>query len=292
MWCAHRTRSGSKTTQGVEKAVTDRSPFPANLYTSGMFDQVLQALRRTRVGHADFGHVDQANSAGNLFAGHFDGVTTVGEEFGSSRLGIGVMHDLDGEVVSLRGTTWAVPPDGTPREVDPDDTVAFGIAAHGGIRHSLALPEGSTLEDIVGAIDVFIAKHHASPTDTVCAIEITGSFRDVLLRTVHHPDYEGESLGDIIDDEIRFSFPQWQGTLVGFRYPDQTDGSTIPGLHLHGIDHERRSGGHVRNATVVSVTAHIWLDELGMTADGMVSGADAAIDFSKYEGPVAGNKEE
>jgi acetolactate decarboxylase len=234
----------------------------------------------------DFGHVDQANSAGNLFAGHFEGVTTVEQEFGSSRLGIGVMHDLDGEVISVHGTTWAVPPDGTPRVVDADDTVAFGIAAHGGIRHALSLPEGSTLDDITTAIDAFIATQHASPADTVCALEITGSFRDVLLRTVHHPDYEGESLGEIIDDEIRFSFPAWQGTLVGFRYPDDTDGSTIPGLHLHGIDEARSSGGHVRNATVVSVTTHIWLDELGMTADSSTDTTDTAIDFSKYEGPV------
>lgn len=251
-----------------------------------MFDHVLHALRKTRVGRVDCGHVDQANSAGNLFAGHFEGVTTVEQEFGSSRLGIGVMHDLDGEVISVHGTTWAVPPDGTPRVVDPDDTVAFGIAAHGGIRHSLSLREGSTLDDINTAIDAFITTQHAAPADTVCALEITGSFRDVLLRTVHHPDYEGESLGEIIDDEIRFSFPAWQGTLVGFRYPDDTDGSTIPGLHLHGIDESRSSGGHARNATVVTVTAHIWLDELGMTADSRTDTTDTAIDFTKYEGPV------
>ena len=73
------------------------------------------------------GEVLQTGSAGVLFHGDYSAVTTVGEEFGQSRLGIGVMHDLDGEIVSINGTAWCIPVDGRPRELDPDEGIAFGI---------------------------------------------------------------------------------------------------------------------------------------------------------------------
>ena len=192
-----------------------------------MRDDHLHALRRSRVHGPRHGEVEQAGTASQLFAGHFEGIATVEEEFGSSRLGIGVMHDLDGEVVSINGTTWAIPSSGTPQIVAPSDTIAFGISAHGGTRHELAIEPGADLEGIQQAIDTTLSALHEDHEHIVCAVSITGSFRDVLLRTVHHPDYEGETLGEIIDDEIRFVFNQWQGSVVGFRYPDHSTGQTI-----------------------------------------------------------------
>lgn len=47
------------------------------------------------------------------------------------------MHDLEGELVSLRGTTWRVPIEGTPEVVDPGEEIAFGIAPTGGIPHTI-----------------------------------------------------------------------------------------------------------------------------------------------------------
>ena len=91
-------------------------------------------------------------------------------------------------------------------------------------------------------------------SQVVCAIEMHGrlpmSFSGQLLR--HSID--GETLGEIIDDEVRFAFPTWTGTMVGFRFPDSSKGETIPGLHLHGIADDRQSGGHLRSMIVDNVT--------------------------------------
>ena len=251
-----------------------------------MRDDHLHALRRSRVHGPRHGEVEQAGTASQLFAGHFEGIATVEEEFGSSRLGIGVMHDLDGEVVSINGTTWAIPSSGTPQIVAPSDTIAFGISAHGGTRHELAIEPGADLEGIQQAIDKTLSALHEDHEHIVCAVSITGSFRDVLLRTVHHPDYEGETLGEIIDDEIRFFFNQWQGSVVGFRYPDHSTGQTIPGLHLHALAADLLSGGHVRNITTETVTAELWVDELHITG-GDDPSPEAEVDFERYEGPVS-----
>jgi len=251
-----------------------------------MRDDHLHALRRSRVHGPRHGEVEQAGTASQLFAGHFEGIATVEEEFGSSRLGIGVMHDLDGEVVSINGTTWAIPSSGTPQIVAPSDTIAFGISAHGGTRHEFAIEPGADLEGIQQAIDKTLSALHEDHEHIVCAVSITGSFRDVLLRTVHHPDYEGETLGEIIDDEIRFAFDQWQGSVVGFRYPDHSTGQTIPGLHLHALGADLLSGGHVRNLTTEKITAELWVDDLHITG-GDDPSPEAEVDFERYEGPVS-----
>ncbi len=261
-----------------------------------MHDSVLARIRETfHLRHSypegDHGAVDQARGAGRLFAGDYSTSTTAGEEFGDSRLGLGVMHDLDGEIISVRGVTWRVPVDGTPIEVGPDEGIAFGIAAHGGRVHSLSLAPGLDVDGLVSAIDDYLESTHVDHEQVVCAVEIDGGFTDVLLRTVAPPTHEHEKLGDIIDDETRFAFNAWSGIVVGFRFPDETAGQTIPRLHLHGISHDATTGGHVRNLTTGDVKALIWVDDLHPIHDrdvaaGEQTSDDVDVDFSRFEGKV------
>lgn len=255
-----------------------------------MHDAVLARLRESLHRHhaSSEGEVDQARSAGRLFAGDFSASTTAGDEFGRSRLGLGVMHDLDGEVVSVRGVVWRVPVDGVPVEVAPDEGIAFGVSAHGGRQHPLDIPAGLDVDGLLAAIDAYLERTHIDHEQVVCAVEIVGEFTDVVVRTVAPPTREHESLGEIIDHETRFSFPTWHGTIVGFRFPDGTSGQTIPGLHLHAIADDASSGGHVRNATTAHVSASIWVDELHPIHDvvGAQEDDDVTVDFHRYEGQV------
>jgi len=235
------------------------------------------------------GFVEQARAASRLFAGDFSEAETVGHQFGDSVLGIGVMHDILGEVVSLRGETWRVPVTGVPTPVAATDGVAFAVAAHGGRRHRLRVLPGSDLKATQLAVDDYLFRHHHDSEQVVCAIEMRGQFSDVVLRTVAPPRYEGETLGEIIDDEARFVFPSWTGTMVGFRFPDSSEGEVIPGLHLHGIADNRQSGGHLRSMIAEKVTTHLWIDELHPIRDrgtGEVVTDAGPIDFDRYEGPV------
>lgn len=228
-----------------------------------MRDHVLERLRGSLgLSHAGRGEVSQTSGAGRLFQGDYSASTTVGDEFGRSRLGLGVMRDLEGEIVSVKGTTWCVPVDGQPREVDPSEGIAFGIAAHGGVKHVVPMTEGSIFEEILAGIDAYLESTHLDHEAVVCAIEIVGTFTDVMLRTVAPPTYLNESLMEVIEDETRFEFDVWSGTLVGFRFPDTSNGDLIPGLHLHAIAKDLLSGGHVRLARTDNVKVNVWVDEL------------------------------
>jgi len=172
------------------------------------------------------------------------------------------MQDLNGEVVSVKGTTWRVPVNGVPIEVSPSEGIAFGIAAHGGREHQIEIPIGSDMTGILSAIDTYLGEHHVDHEDVVCAIEIAGSFTDVLLRTEAPATFPNETLSEVLEHETRFEFEQWRGTLVGFRFPDENDGQTIPGLHFHAISFDHNSGGHVHKVVTADVVATLWVDEL------------------------------
>ena len=255
-----------------------------------MHDAALARIRRVlhhrRAAH---GEVDQTRTAGQLFNGDYSASTSAGREFGGSRLGLGVMHDLEGEVVSVRGRTWRIPVEGTPIEVGAEEGIAFGVAAHGGREHAFEIAPGRDTDGMLEAIDAYLQATHVDHEHVVCAVEIEGEFTDVTLRTVAPPTHDHESLGEIIDDETRFAFSTWSGVLVGFRFPDHTSGDTIPGLHLHGLSADRMSGGHVRTATTARVTARIWVDELvpvvgSQRSDDTTTTNDTTIDFARYEG--------
>jgi len=227
-----------------------------------MRDRILEQVRKTfhlRYGH---GSVHQSRGAGQLFQGDFSSSTTAGAEFAGSRLGLGVMHDLDGEVVSVAGKTWRVPVSGVPIEVSPFEGIAFGIAAHGGREHLIEIPAGQDMTGILASIDAYLAQGHVDHENVVCAIEIDGSFTDLLLRTEAPPTFENETLGEILQHETRFEFDNWRGTLVGFRFPDATNDHVIPGLHFHAISHDLTSGGHVHQVVTADVIATVWVDEL------------------------------
>ena len=227
-----------------------------------MRDAILERVRNTFHLKHGRGIVEQSGGAGALFNGDFSSNTTAGAEFAGSRLGLGVMDGLNGEVVSVKGTTWRIPESGVPVEVSPSEGIAFGIAAHGGREHQVAIPAGCNMSGILSAIDAYLAENHVDHEDVVCAVEIVGSFSYVLLRTEAAPTFPEETLAQVLEHEIRFEFDEWRGTLVGFRFPDESDGQTIPGLHFHAISADQDSGGHVHEVVTTDVLATIWVDEL------------------------------
>jgi len=227
-----------------------------------MRDAILERVRNTFHLKHGRGIVEQSGEAGALFNGDFSSNTTAGAEFAGSRLGLGVMDGLNGEVVSVRGTTWRIPESGVPVEVSPSEGIAFGIAAHGGRKHQIVIPTGSDMTGILHAIDLYLAGNHVDHEDVVCAVEIVGVFNNVLLRTEAAPTFPEETLTQVLEHEIRFEFGEWRGTLVGFRFPDASDGQTIPGLHFHAISADQDSGGHVHEVVTNDVVATIWVDEL------------------------------
>jgi len=224
-----------------------------------MFDPALAA--------AAHGHITQVDTFTDLYRAHYEAHTTVAETFRDVTLGLGVAEACDGEIVAFDGKVWRVPADGYPVPAEPSLGLPFAVVALGGMPIDTPVPPGSTMDDITTLVaDVVTAGDLTQPTEhLVAAVRIDGVFTDVVLRSEHRQEPPYPPLPDVLSHEVRFEFPAWEGTLVGFRFPDAHDGVVIPGLHLHGLSADRTSGGHCHTFTVAHAILTVWLDDVAVT---------------------------
>ena len=219
-----------------------------------MFDAGLAA--------AAHGHITQVDTVTDLFRAHYEAHTTVAEAFTDFTVGLGVAEACDGEIVAADDTVWQIRADGLPVVAAPDLGLPFAVVAHGGLAMTVNLPIGIDMISLPTEVDALIDARQAQAEHLVAAVRVDGMFRDVLLRSEHRQQPPYPPLPDVLSHEVHFTFPAWQGSLVGFRFPDNEDGVTIPGLHLHAIAADRRSGGHCHTFTVVDAVLTVWLDDV------------------------------
>ena len=102
--------------------------------------------------------------------------------------------------------------------------------------------------------------------DGVVAVRLEGDFSRVLVRSVPAQIPPYRPYAEVCaTDEVRFEYHDFDGVFVGFRFPDLGTSEVIGGLHLHGLDDARTTGGHNHELTVrdaelsVSITRSIAL---------------------------------
>jgi acetolactate decarboxylase len=210
---------------------------------------------------ASHGHVHQIDAVTDLLHGNYEPVTTVAHAFAKSHIGLGVAERLDGEIISIDGTTWRIPATGIPVTAEPDLGLPFAISAVGGVAILQDLEPGMSEVDLATFVADFV-KASNDGIHVIAAIRIDGVFSDVLLRSEHSQEPPFRHLDEVLREEVLFPFDSWSGTLAGFVYPQQSQpGNTIPGLHLHAISNDRTSGGHLHHATITQAVIRMWLDD-------------------------------
>lgn len=188
--------------------------------------------------------------------GNYDSVTTVGESFAGTHLGLGVTEACDGEIVSVDGQTWRIPDTGIAEPAPTGLGVAFAVAAWAGRSLDFLVEVPMSITALTDRIEQMLQVGHGG----VAAVRIDGDFTDVLLRSESRQSKPYRPLAEVLAGEVRFRFEEWDGTMVGFLFPDTNPQSVIPALHLHAISADHRSGGHCHEATVHRGTVQVWLD--------------------------------
>lgn len=217
-------------------------------------DPKLIAAASTRTAHPTSAEhhdalVEQFDTANHLFEGGYDGEETVAVVFEDAWLGLGISDALDGELVVVDGIVWRVPDSGVPEVADPAALVPFAISERKAPTDSITtvhIPRGTSFAELAELVE--------AETHECITVRIEGTFRDVVLRSEHRQTPPYRALDEVLsvdsDQEVRFHFDTWDGILVGYRFPDARDGVLLPGLHLHALSHDRKSGGHCREMIV------------------------------------------
>lgn len=181
----------------------------------------------------------QLSLAHVLLDGGYDGVATLEEALAAGDHGLGTVDRLDGELVVVDGEPWRVDHHGEAMLMPLETRTPFVVVS------TLESPRTVRLRDLTREQVAAAIEDLADDPGAVVAVRLEGIFDSVLVRSVpaQEPPYR-PYLEVCQTDEVRWVHKPFHGVFVGFRFPDLSPGATIPGLHLHGLDRLRTTGGH------------------------------------------------
>ena len=192
--------------------------------------------------------VFQLSLAHVLLDGGYDGVATLAEAIGDGDHGLGTFDRLDGELVVVDGEPWQVDWHGHARLMPPETLTPFVCVTRMVSPVRVRLTD-ATREDVLVAVEAIVDDPAA-----VVAVRLEGRFRSVLVRSVPPQDPPYRPYAEVCaEQEVRWEHRPFVGVFVGFRFPDLAGGDTIAGLHLHGLDDARTTGGHNHDLVVEDV---------------------------------------
>ena len=223
----------------------------------------VQSLREDELHAEREAHVlFQASTIGALLDGAYDGDVTFAELAEHGDLGLGTLNALDGEMIALDGRFFRADSSGDVDQVDPAERTPFAVLTWFEPTVHVDIDEPLQHDDLIALMDDRL------PDGTVaCAVRIDGSFDLVRARSVPRQEPPYRPLAEVVGTQTVFDLRDVDGTMVGFRFPDYSEGFEVSGYHLHFITADRTRGGHVleaqaRRATVrldVSTDLHVEL---------------------------------
>ncbi len=154
--------------------------------------------------------------------------------------GLGTFNDLDGEMVLLDGVVYQITGDGRVAVIKDEQTltpfacvIPYRPISHDELNQELAYD----------AFLDWLVRLLPSP-NLFYALRIEGKFASIRARSV--PKQENyRRLAEVAREQTLFQFDDVSGTLVGFYTPTFMSSLSVPGLHLHFLSADFRSGGHL-----------------------------------------------
>jgi acetolactate decarboxylase len=194
----------------------------------------------------------QASTIGALLDGAYDGDVSFAELAEHGDHGLGTLNSLDGEMIALDGRFYRADVEGVINEVDPRTRTPFAVLTWFTPTVEIAVDEPLSYDDLLGLLDDRL------PDGTVaCGVRIDGSFELVHARSVPRQQPPYRPLAEVVGEQRVFDLRDVEGTMVGFRFPDYSEGIEVSGYHLHFITADRTRGGHVLNARSRRAVARI-----------------------------------
>ncbi|KAA6185785.1 acetolactate decarboxylase [Thiohalocapsa marina] len=175
-----------------------------------------------------------------LIEGIYQENTRIGDILAHGDFGLGTFNDLDGEMLVLDGVVYQMRADGHTYPVDADTRTPYTC---------VCFFSADSTEQVREPIDSFadlqaLLARLLPSANMIYAIRIEGAFDAIRFRSVPRQD-SYRPLVEVAREQPEFELQQVRGVLAGFWTPDFMGSLTVPGYHLHFIDAEHRTGGHL-----------------------------------------------
>lgn len=194
----------------------------------------------------------QVSTLTSLVEGNFEGTETVGRLMQHGALGLGTVDQLDGEMVVVGGTAYAIRDDGSVDELDGETALPFGVVTPFEVDTTLTFDAVGSFAELQSRLD-----ERLSSTSRLYAFRISGGFEYLQTRSVSAQQPPYPPLEEVVANQTHFTFDDVTGTMVGFRIPDVFEGVNSVGHHAHFVTEQRDGGGHVLDVRASELTVQI-----------------------------------
>lgn len=165
--------------------------------------------------------------------------------------GLGTFDHLDGEMVMLDNEIYQITADGRAAQVSDDALTPFACVAfyqpmsHDCLHEACSYPAFlDWLNSLLPSPNIFYA------------IRVDGYFSRIKVRSV--PRQESyRPLAEVAKDQPVFEYTDTEGTLVGFYTPPFMGSLSVPGMHLHFLSADRKTGGHLLECCPNGITVGV-----------------------------------
>lgn len=194
-------------------------------------------------GH-DHGALFQSSTISALLEGRYDGDVTFEQLAQRGDTGLGTLDQLDGEMIALDGRFFRAGFDGSISEIEPSTATPFAVVVEFDPDLSAEIRGSAKMAAVLDQVGALL------PGDEVCALRIDGQFESILARSVPRQRKPYRPLVEVVASQNVFEIGACHGTVVGFRFPEWSEGLEVAGFHLHFIDRDRTIGGHIMDFTL------------------------------------------
>ena len=166
--------------------------------------------------------------------------TTVSKLLSLGDLGLGTFESMDGEMIILDGQAYQLKSDGSVARVAEAAKIPFGTVT----RFDAQITRKSSIMD-KDHLTQSIADMLPNARNHFVAVRVDGRFDMVKCRTIPPQAFEGEHLTEVGKRQTVKEYHDVEGTIVGFRSPQWSNGVSVVGTHVHFLNTERSFRGHV-----------------------------------------------
>ncbi|MGB8226742.1 MAG: acetolactate decarboxylase [Sedimentisphaerales bacterium] len=183
--------------------------------------------------------ITQTSTIDALLAGAYDGQMTCQKLLTYGDFGIGTFDKLDGEMTILDGKIYQIKSDGKVYRPALNTKTPFATVCN--FQPDTQFPIQSS--DFKKAESIINEK--AVNQNIFLAVEISGKFKHVKVRSVPAQQKPYPPLAEVAKTQPVFEMNDVSGTIVGFRSPPFAKGLNVTGCHFHFISDDFARGGHV-----------------------------------------------
>jgi acetolactate decarboxylase len=197
------------------------------------------STRFGEAGPAVNSRITQTSTIDALLAGAYDGQMTCQQLLHYGNFGIGTFDKLDGEMTILGGKIYQIKSDGKVYRPALNTKTPFATVCNFQLDMEFPIQSSDfkTVESIIN--------EKVSNQNTFLAVEISGEFKHVKVRSVPAQQKPYPLLVEVAKTQPVFEMNDVKGNIVGFRTPSFAKGLNVTGCHFHFISDDFTRGGHV-----------------------------------------------